>query len=784
LRIFEAGLFNAATMFSFLGKTEKLPPFSELPLKTYSFAFSLERLFLGVDNVRYDVQLSPDFCGAASNIVFQLTAKHAQSQDFVRLNKSLTWSKRRDEFKQLYRDVMVDAINRAKLDSEVQIDFLAQTAVVKLLIEEIRIHFEAMLKQYRAAIRKAELADHKYPGQAQQLKGQLAEILQSRESILRNVASELFQYVSEVQRNDLKEMREANFGAEAILPDDVLANPMLFTENLHSDAFIVEEYDVLIGRRIEDPDQYDALMSMISKLLSELDRPDELQQELSESTALTREMPEDGTAKPEQDAYLLRIDSWLKQVDNIDVLFNSFKSKEQYKLLKKEQRSDKDLLYLRNLAKDQEERLNFVYRHFNKMGLIRKIAASYEMRPVYLDYCPPLVPQQILGSLISSKTRRSVTGRLKRLGRLSDRSFSLRPLKKTTKRLNRLRAKEKKAYLIRFLKGIARYHRDLQNYNVLKRAMDRVNLASEEKILNLSRANNTLYEFLLPHEQVRYEKPIINHVVIKADVRGSTDITYRMNERKLNPASYFSMNFFDPISEILGEYDAVKVFIEGDAIILAIFEREDTPEGWYSVARACGIAINMLIIIQRYNANSKKYKLPILELGIGIGHHETPPTFLFDGDNRIMISPAINLADRLSSCARSIRRRIDRKKRPFNLYVFQTAQDEDVDSRVDDVFVRYNVNGIELNPTGFKKLSQEINLKLIECVIPDLQEEKLRLYTGKFPAVSGKYQQLVIREQQISEVNLDNLSVIRLTPRKFYEVCTHPKVYEYIKKII
>jgi len=407
LRIFEAGLFNAATMFSFLGKTEKLPPFSELPLKTYSFAFSLERLFLGVDNVRYDVQLSPDFCGAASNIVFQLTAKHAQSQDFVRLNKSLTWSKRRDEFKQLYRDVMVDAINRAKLDSEVQIDFLAQTAVVKLLIEEIRIHFEAMLKQYRAAIRKAELADHKYPGQAQQLKGQLAEILQSRESILRNVASELFQYVSEVQRNDLKEMREANFGAEAILPDDVLANPMLFTENLHSDAFIVEEYDVLIGRRIEDPDQYDALMSMISKLLSELDRPDELQQELSESTALTREMPEDGTAKPEQDAYLLRIDSWLKQVDNIDVLFNSFKSKEQYKLLKKEQRSDKDLLYLRNLAKDQEERLNFVYRHFNKMGLIRKIAASYEMRPVYLDYCPPLVPQQKLGSLISSKTRRS-----------------------------------------------------------------------------------------------------------------------------------------------------------------------------------------------------------------------------------------------------------------------------------------------------------------------------------------------------------------------------------------
>jgi hypothetical protein len=313
--------------------------------------------------------------------------------------------------------------------------------------------------------------------------------------------------------------------------------------------------------------------------------------------------------------------------------------------------------------------------------------------------------------------------------------------------------------------------------------MDSVNLALEEKILNLSRANNTLYEFVLPHEQIRHEKPIINHVVIKADVRGSTDITHRMNERKLNPASYFSMNFFDPISEILSEYDAVKVFIEGDAIILSIFEREDTPEGWYSVARACGIAINMLIIIQRYNTNSKKYKLPILELGIGIGYHAMPPTFLFDGDNRIMISPAINLADRLSSCDRAVRRKMDEIDVPFNLHVLQTAQEKDVKSSVDDVFVRYNVNGIELNQEGFKKLSQEINLKLVECVIPELQQGKLRLYTGKFPTVSGKYQRLVIREEQIPEVNLDGLSIIRMTPRKYYEVCTHPAVYEHLKKV-
>ena len=162
------------------------------------------------------------------------------------------------------------------------------------------------------------------------------------------------------------------------------------------------------------------------------------------------------------------------------------------------------------------------------------------------------------------------------------------------------------------------------------------------------------------------EKPIINHVVIKADVRGSTSITHQMNKRGLNPASYFSLNFFNPISDTLNDYGAVKVFIEGDAIILSVFEREKTPEGWYSVARACGLAINMLLVIKRYNEKSKKNQLPILEIGIGINFQNESPTFLFDGSQRIMISSAINLADRQSSCSKSIRKVLKNKKSFFD----------------------------------------------------------------------------------------------------------------------
>ena len=49
-------------------------------------------------------------------------------------------------------------------------------------------------------------------------------------------------------------------------------------------------------------------------------------------------------------------------------------------------------------------------------------------------------------------------------------------------------------------------------------------------------------------------------------------------EQGLNPASYFSLNFYDPVNKLLGKYGAQKVFLEGDAIILAILEREGEPD--------------------------------------------------------------------------------------------------------------------------------------------------------------------------------------------------------------
>jgi len=768
------------SMFGLL-KSENLPNIREFPLEAYSIKFSLDRLVLGVDNIRYDVHLSPSFCMAGKKVVIQLFARYSRIGEMPGMDSSAVWNKEREEFKLLCRHILVEAVNQAKLKAEVEIDFLAQTAVIKWLIDEVRNQYETMVESLKNNLRKCELSYHQDLREIIRLKEELSGVEKRKRSILLNVGKDLFRYFIDVQFSDLKDMREANFGAQAALPRDVFSNPLLHLKNLGDDLFMTEEY-VLLGHRFEDLNAYNSLILLIKTLLGEIGMMHRSEQDLAGEPVPILYEKEEVLEKEQKDNLDREIDAWIKDARNVDILFNYFQSKDRYKRLKKQKRAGQDLIDLKKQAGDQRQLLNFFYERFQKRGILKNIVASYEMRPVYQNYCPPLSPHQILQFLIARKERRQIIGRIRRLKGFYGKSFSLTPLRKSIKRIKKIGKKKKEEYLIQYLKDFCRYHKDLGNFNMLKEGMERVNLLSEEKIINLSRANRVLYEFLLPHEQAPEEKPIINHVIIKADVRGSTDLTHQMEKKELTPASYFSLNFFEPITNILYEYGANKVFIEGDAVILSIFEHKDTPDQWYSVARACGLAIQMLFIVKRYNITNQMSQLPKLELGIGITYFNNAPSFLFDGDNRIMISPAINLADRLSGCAMSARKLLADANKPFNLYVFQTASDKDVAATIDDLSLRYNLDGIELSAAGFEKLSQEIELKAMRCFIPDLQKEKIMIYTGKFPTLTGKFNRLIIREDQIQKVVPENLRVISPTSRKYYEVCTHPTLYKYVKE--
>jgi len=273
---------------------------------------------------------------------------------------------------------------------------------------------------------------------------------------------------------------------------------------------------------------------------------------------------------------------------------------------------------------------------------------------------------------------------------------------------------------------------------------------------------------------------VIHHVVLKADIRESTTLTRTLFERGLNPASYFSLNFYDPINKLLPKYEAKKVFIEGDAVILAVFEREGEPA--LGVARTCVLAREMIEIVKAYNERSLASGLPPLEIGIGISYQDSAPMYLMDGSHQIMISRAINESDRLSSCSKGVRAHLEERDLLFNVFSFKTVADEATGGNPDEFLLRYNVGGIHLNQAAFAKLQSEVSLQAYDLQVPMIWNTRsVRVYATMVPVAQGVFHRLIVREGQIAHVDPRDFSIKEVTQGRYYEVCTHPRICQAIE---
>lgn len=760
------------------------PRLDQFSMTAYRMPFGLDRLTPGVDNNRYDVCLSQTFCRSAEQFIFCLMEEMDMSVgEKKRTEKGMDMALM-DHFEKSYQELMRSAINRAKAQREVQLDYIARTAVATYLIGEINDSFGKFVANLRQSIQEKEMSPRYSSEESLALKASFSEILLNKKQILRNTGKIVFEYLNEVDQKHLNGIRGSNFGADALLPEDLFLSPFLYVGKMDDD-FMIQVYDILLGHRMEDADRYDLMVSAIQHRFMDLfiNNDDDFLDALNvDDPQHTDESPLPVNGKKRW--WNKIVDGWIRQEDNAGMFFDFIATREEYIFLREQGEKGEEFKKLKEMARQQRLMLQFFYKKFHAARIIKRIYASFEIRSICSIYCPPLVPQVILQFMLVPGSRKMIINRLKRLSKINHVPFPMGPLKRCQRRIKYLGRAKKEAYLIRFLKGFFRYHRDFQNFIMLEKAMDQIHLVTNDDHLRLSQVNNTLYEFLLPHEITTEEKPVITHTILKADIRGSTDIVHQMKTKGLNPASYFSLNMFEPIKTVLSEYGAFKVFIEGDAMILGIYEREGTPEGWYSIARACGLAVEILKIIQRYNEKNQLYHLPLLEIGIGITFSHEAPTLFFDGDFEIMISSAINLADRLSGCSKDIRKGMEATKPPFNNYVFQTASDEESAATSDDLLIRYNVNGIELHPQAFEKLSEEIRLLGVECRIPGIESEKLQFFTGTYPTVTGRSQRIIIRQGTIPHVRKSDLDLIAMTDKKYYEVCTNPVVYKHLEKYV
>jgi len=99
--------------------------------------------------------------------------------------------------------------------------------------------------------------------------------------------------------------------------------------------------------------------------------------------------------------------------------------------------------------------------------------------------------------------------------------LSLKPIEELARKIIVIHAKRCRR-LFCVLPWIPACARELRDAEHLTTCMERINLVSTEQARELSRLNNRLYECVLQDEAKPQQDQVVSHVIIKADVRGST----------------------------------------------------------------------------------------------------------------------------------------------------------------------------------------------------------------------------------------------------------------------
>jgi hypothetical protein len=690
-------------------------------------------LQVGVDNLRHDVHLSFKFVDQARLQIARLIVRHGGMDGLLAaeaLEKARgssaggtnpTGKVQASELKPLLSDFHIAALNHAKAAGNLSVDMLARLAIIKFFRIELNAQFAQLLERGRMMLKGYEGVRQQ---KALEYRERVAAFQVAKKIILRKAGQELFRTLREIEKETLARTRRSLFGGSGEAAYKLFLNPLIFSED-GRDTYLNAEHYVMLGNFDKDPDRFSNIRRIVCEFVQSIHL---------------------GSEGNNEDV----VDSWLNVPENAQEMVGAGGE---------------------DCTRSQKARLQIWTDLLDREELMEYAIASYEVAPLLSEYSPRINPQQLKHALISRHERERVEKLIEEHGKLSCES-----LYSAMARVAGCRSAERSKVAGRFLRDFMRYHRDLRRLEALNGALDSVNLVGNQKIRDLSAMNGTLYEFMLPQERKLDEDKILRHVIVKADVRDSSRLTRSLLERGMNPASYFSLNFYDPVNKLLAKYGAEKVFLEGDAIILGLIERQG--DKGLAVSRACVLAREIIEIVRGYNQLLQRAGLPGLELGIGISFQDSAPMYLMDGEDRIMISEALNESDRLSSCNKRVRRSMERLNSPFNVYAFQTVSDAHAAEGPEDFIMKYNLNGIRISEATFQRLQQEISLEGCRLSFPQLWgSEEFRLLLGTVPIGNDIFRKIVVRASRIPQIDPSSFSLQQWTERSYYEVCTNPAVY-------
>src|SRR6266704_538043 len=781
-------------------------------LKSYNVTIPMGSLAIGVDNIHHDVFLSPKLVQVARDYLFDVIRQSTSSAYLPGVELRASRAPDGTGFRKLLSELLQSSLQQAKYHKNIEIDLLFRLGLLKFLTCEMGNQFANLILEGKEWIRKR--GEHfERSQQAHVIKARLSEMQSARRSVIRRVGQQVAQIVIDVEDNVIAKARRALFGEDFASYYELCKNRLIFLDGGKDDVFFLEHY-ILLGnyardagvKLSHDPAHTEAiqahteLLEGVQAIRSDIADLEEQRENTRKrldrgdgffKKFLTSGDPADLKASlndvelrlkhqefkleelgPQIDAARQKLDFFVK--DHAGRLGEYLNEPENAKrLFDVSSASEAEAPARARLLAQLLDRLEL-------QDVLYHILASYEIQPIASDYCPPVHLQQLRKAIVSKDELKQIEQVIKHV---PAKKLSLKAIEELSKKIRRYSREEKQAFVLRFAGDFLRLRRDLRDAEHLTTCMERVNLVTTEKARELSRLNSRLYECVLPEEARPEQDHVVSHVIIKSDVRGSTRMTQDLLSRGLNPASHFSLNLHEPVKKLLDRYAAKKVFIEGDAIILAIFETESTVAYARPVAKACILSRQILSVCNSYNERALASDLPALELGLGVAFQGSAPTYWTDGDSRIMISKALNVSDRLSGCAKLAKRMLAGQKTHFSVFQFLNTMEGASAEELDEFLVRYNHNGIELNEEGFQKLAEEISLDSIETKL-DMPwgKQNVTLYFGEVPL--GDSVELLVLRKAFARQLLPDGKIGGATSHPYYEVCTSPALYDLVAALI
>ncbi len=236
-------------------------------LRRYNVSIPMGSLAIGVDNIHHDVFFSPRFVQGARDYLFDVIRQSTSSTYLPGIELRASRGSDSASFRKLLSELLQSSLTQAKYHKNIEIDLLFRLGLLKFLTFEIGNQFANLILEGKEWIRKR--GEHfERSQQAHVIKARLSELQSGRREVIRRVGQQVAQIVADVEDNVVAKARRALFGEDFASYYELCKNRLIFLDGGKDDVFFLEHY-ILLGNYVRDPDRFAAMDTLFQEFLRE-----------------------------------------------------------------------------------------------------------------------------------------------------------------------------------------------------------------------------------------------------------------------------------------------------------------------------------------------------------------------------------------------------------------------------------------------------------------------------------------------------------------------------------